>query len=39
MTKLRLKKKYRIVLTTVFILICLVVFIYALIHIMNWKKM
>ena len=38
MKKVRLKKKYRIVLESTFMLICLVVFIYAIIHIINWKK-
>lgn len=33
-----MKKKYRIALTTIFILICLCVFIYALIHIANWIR-
>ena len=38
MAKVRLKKRYRIALTTIFILICLGVFIFALMHIINWKK-
>ncbi len=38
MAKRRLKKKYRILLTSIFIIICLIGLIYSLINIINWKK-
>ena len=37
MTKRRLKKKYRIFLTSIFALICLICLIYSIINIINWK--
>ena len=38
MSKRRLKKKYVIILITIFTIICLVGLIYSLMNIINWKK-
>ena len=38
MAKRRLKKKYRIMLISIFTIICLFGLIYSLINIINWKK-